>query len=321
MLAPLLISSSLLVLSGCEYNGTPPLDSVEHASQGSFDSKLSANGSSALIASIHHGGSFWKISDKKRLYNWNHTAGQYTTITALALSADGSTALTADGNRLVAWESANGRSVGYWNTPADILSLALSSNGRFALVGLRDYTAIYLDISSGSIISSLQHDDNVRTVAITADGGLGLTGSDDGAAKLWVLEKGKMIRKWQHQFAVNLVALSADGKRAFTASQSDRAFIRDPRKDEVLHEMSLRGVAYSAARFSSDGASLLLGNSNRQVQLWDITAKKKLEQWTAPKKSLWKPSGALVHDIAFGDKNTIQATTSDGMTYIWNSSR
>lgn len=313
----LIILVTLLLCIGCDISSKPE-KTVKHAQQGVYDIKLSNKGKNAVVASINHGGSYWRLKDKERLYNWNHTQGQYTSLSVVAISGNGSIALTADGNRLVAWETEGGTSIGYWNTPSDILCLALSEDGNHALAGLKNYTAVYIEIQTGSIISTVSHDGNVRAVAVSADGGLGLTGSDDNTARLWRLKDGQQIRVWQHDLPVNMVALSQDGKRAFTASQSDKGILWDPKADKQIFTIPIRSTAFSSARFSDSGKKILLGTTSRKVQLWDIKKKEKTKQWIAPKSSMWKPGGVTINDVAFGaKKGHIYAATSNGTTYLW----
>ena len=309
-----------ICLTACDLTSSKPDAKIEHANQGVYDIKLTAKGDHAVVASIIHGGSLWRMKDKERIYNWNHAEGQYTALAAVAISGDGKIALTADGNRLVAWKTEDGSSVGFWNTPSEILSLALSADGQYALAGLKNFTAVYIEVSTGSILSTVTHQGKIGTVAISGDGGLGLTGSEDNTARLWRLKDGQQIRVWQHDLPVNLVALSNDGKLAFTASQSDKGILWDPKANKQLFTIPIRSTAFSSARFSKKGKQLLLGTTSRKTLLWNVKKKKQLQQWIAPRRSMWKPGGIIIYDVAFGKKKgQYYAAGSNGITYRWKS--
>lgn len=308
----------LLLLSACGLDDTPN-SSIEHASQGVYDAKLSLKGEYAVVASINHGGSFWRLSDGERLYNWNHAAGSYTNLVAVALSGNGKIALTADQRRLVAWRASDGKSIGFWNTPAKVLCIALSYNGRYALVGLDNYTAIYIDIQDGTLLNTVTHEGAVKSVALSANGGLGITGSEDLTARLWRLKDGKQLRKWDHNFTVNYVTLSGDGTLAFTSSQHDRSFIWDAKKNQVAFEIASRSATVTAARFSINNEQLLIGTTARKVALWDLKNKTKVTEWITPKKSNWKPEGVRIYDVSFSSKpDTFYSIASNGMSYQWS---
>ena len=300
-----------LALSGCSEK---PTRIWQQAQQGLYAADLSSNGYS-LVASIHHGGSLWRLEDGERIYNWNISAGSYTNLVDVALSPDGKFAATADDRRLVLWSTKTGKSLHFWNTPADILSIAVSENGLFIFIGMKNFNAIYIDVTQGGILSTISHEDSIRAVAISADGSVGLTGSDDKTAKVWRLKEKQLLRSWDHDNLVNYVALSPSGKWALTSGQHSEANIWDIEKNESVMTVGGRRASISAVSFSTDEKQLLIGNTAREITLWDVHNKTKLDHWIAPKRSMWKPAGARIVAVVFGQqKGQVLATSSNGLS-------
>ena len=115
------LTSSLV---GC---GDKPLQTLETSKQGTYSGSLSPSGQFALVGSIHHGGSLWRIEDAERLYNWNHSADQYSSIVQSTFSTDSKFALTAEKKRFVLWDVASGRPGGFWPAENGVLDPQLSA--------------------------------------------------------------------------------------------------------------------------------------------------------------------------------------------------
>jgi WD40 repeat protein len=314
---PIIAAAGLL--ASCD--STPPAQSWENALQGTYSAALSNDGKLSLIGSIYHGGSLWDVKNHERLYNWNHKAGEKTTIIASGFSPEGDFAMTADHQTMVLWNTRTGEALTYWTAPNEVMSIDLSPNGNFALLGLEDYTAVLFDVKRGGIKRTFHHQDRVRSVALSADGKLAVTGSEDGTARLWNIDSGEQLFLWQHEEEVLTVAMSPNGEKAFTMSKYDRAALWDTRNGKMLGSLPLgrfavkRGQLYSAAEFSSDGKQLLTGNTDQRVQLWDTNSLQQLASWTVTKRDKWRPTSATIEALSFGNGTSYYAVASDGFTH------
>lgn len=309
------------LLGACD-NSLDPTYSIEVAAIGVQGGTFSSNGNFGVVGSVHHGGSLWRIKDGARLYNWNHHQGEYTTVTAADFSPDGQWALTADSHTLVLWEMNDGKAQRFWTTPGEVLSIALSNEGNYALLGLADNTAVVFDVKRGGIKRTFNHRGRVNSVDLSSDGKLALTGSEDHTAVLWDMASGKALFQIEHQEAVQLCLLNADGGRAFSAAKYDKAVVWDTSTGTSLGEIPLpkeklkRGVRYTAARFSPDGRYLLTGLPDRTVQLWDTNTMQELGRWRLPKRDPWKPTSASVLALTFSDhSNRFYALASNGYVH------
>ncbi len=312
----------LFLLTACDGSKSPN-KSWENAVKGTYSASLSQDGTLSIIGSITHGGSLWSTRNNERRFNWNHdAAGEPTNIIASGFSPNGLFALTADHQTMVLWDTTTGQAITFWAAPNEVMSVALTPDGNYALLGLGDYTAVLFDVKRGGIQRTFYHQGRVRSVALSADGQLAISGSEDRTAKLWDVTSGKELFSWDHEEEVVTVAIAANGKKALSVAKYDKAVIWDTTSGKALGNLPLtassikRGQTFTSARFSSNGALLLTGNSNRLVQLWDTLSLKELASWTVPKRDPWKPTSASIVAVSFSGKQGVYyAIASNGFTH------
>jgi len=307
--------------TACE-NASKPDKSWESAVKGVYSAALSNDGQFSVVGSIHHGGSMWTVKNGERKFDWNHQQGQYTNIIASGFSPEGSFALTADHQTMVLWDTTSGAAITFWTAPNEVMSIDLTPNGNYALLGLEDYSAVLFDVKRGGIERTFYHTDRVRSVALSADGQLAITGSEDQTARLWDMNTGEALFNWKHDGEVVTVAITPDGKKAFSVAKYDKAMLWDIETGKAIGDLPLqasalkRGQAFTSAEFSADGKRLLTGNASRLVQLWDTKTLSKIASWELPKRDPWKPTSAAVVALSFSEKkNVYYAIASNGFTH------
>lgn len=276
----------------------------------------------ALIGSVYHGGSYWNLPERKRLYNWNHTDTRDTLILTAAISPDGGWAATADEQSLVLWSTETGRSHGYWRLTAEATSIALGRYGNVALLGMVDGRAAFYNVREGGVYQSFEHQGRVNSVAVSDDLALALTGGEDATARLWDSQTGKLLMERRYSEPVQRVTMTGDGRRAMVAAQYDKVEILDLARQEPLwllpfhREKTLRGLSVTAARFSDDGQYLLTGRPDGRVQLWDIDGQSEIYSWQLPKRKAWQPAANAVKDVSFtGRGDQFRAIGSNGFVF------
>ena len=316
-----LLLAMLCCLSACEKH-LPPSLSTEIAKKGLYAADITANTDFVVAGSIYHGGSLWRLSDRERLFNWNHKNGEFSSIIAADFSALGKRALTADINTLVLWDTQSGRAARYWRAPAEILDIALSANGKHGLLGLSNNTAVIFDVEEGGVKRQFQHSKPVVSVDFSADSKLALSGSNDQTAILWDVSSGDKVTTFRHRDEVPLVKLSPDGKLALTVGKYETAILWDTESSKKMGEVPLkaqhmkRGIRFTSAVFSEDNKYLLTGRPDQIVTLWQTDTLKVVQRWKLPKRKAWKPVNAAVLSLAFGRKaQTFIAVTSDGFIH------
>lgn len=311
----------LSFISGCD-SAQAPNQSLEVAVKGLYSAALSDDGTLAVVGSITHGGSFWRLETNERLYNWNHSSEETSTIVVSDISPDNNFALTADPATLVLWDTQTGQGLRYWTAPGEILSAKLSPNARTALLGLSDHSAVLFDIQRGGVIHTFKHGNRVRSVDLSRNGRLALTGSEDGTSILWDVASGKELARHKFDAEVKLVKLSPDGSLALSMSKFDRALLWRTRSGEALGEIPLgserlkRGISFSTANFSRDNRLLLTGRPDQVVQLWDLASLTEITRWKMPKRSAWKPTSTAVLAVSFGEnEGEYNAIASNGFIH------
>lgn len=297
-------------LTGC--GGPGPTAAYELAAQGAYTGALSVESELALVGSLNHGGSLWRTRDHARVFNWNHTPGEFSQLVAGAFSPDGTRAVTTDPRTLVVWDTETGKSLAYWTTPGTTLDAAIADDGR-VLMGLADHSAVLFDAGSGSHVHTFLHQGVVGSVALSRDGRWALTGSDDETAVLWDTTSGEAVHRLPHANPVRLVALSARGRYAFTASQGQQVAVYDGSSGERVVELAARNRGVTSAVFSADERFLLVGYVHHAVELWDITTGQRLQRWDAGARNPWHPTGAAVLAVGFSSSpQRFYALAGDG---------
>lgn len=306
------------LLSAC---GDTPTKHMELTSQSAYASAISPDGKYALVGSVQHGSSLWRLKDEEKLYNWNHGKGELTAMSAVTFSTDSRFALTADKKRLVMWDVSNGKPQGFWSASGGVLALALSDDGRYALVGQEDYSAIYIETKTGSILQKVSHSGDINTVAISANGKIGATGSEDGTVKVWDLTNGKVMQAFKIGDDISTVAISRDGNRVFGGLYYGTGKIWNTRTGKEISTIGYPRITLSAGRFSSDGKKLITGDTVRRVMIWNVKSGKKITQRVANAPSLYPPSGLIVEEVSLLKNGTISAIYSNGSVNIWDNKK
>lgn len=313
---------TLLLLTACG-QGNPPADRIEAAINGIHGGILSNDGSLAVIGSVQHGGSLWRLADGERLFNWNHGEEELSVIISADIEPENKWALTAEAHTMVLWDVNTGSAARFWTAPGEVLDLALNSGGRYALLGQADHSAVMFDVIRGGIVRSFNHQGRVRSVDLSLDGKLAITGSEDQQAIIWSVDSGNKMMTMAHEEDVQTVALSPDGRYAFTGAKYDRAEIWDVGSGKSLKTIPLskerikRGLEVTAARFSDDGNQLMLGYTNRKVELWALPEVRLVKEWSLTKRHQWQPTGVSVIDLAFATQaNRYYAIGSSGFIYL-----
>lgn len=303
----------LSVLVGC--GGKGPESEAELAVQGFLSAGLSADGRYAAVGSIHHGGSLWDVAKKERMFNWNHAAGEMSSIRAISFSGDGTLAATSVEDTIVLWEVLSGKSVAFWKAPARVLAMKLSSDGRYAVLGMNNRNAMYFDMKAGSRVFTFPHQAEVRSVGLSSDGALAITGSDDLTAKVWNLKSGEQVHQFTHQNQIKTVAISSKGKYGFTTSQREDSIVWDLKTGEPVLELPNRYTNFTVAKFSDDESKLLLGSFQGALSILNIANGDVESSWQAkPRKAYGGASSKAVIDAVFSTKaGGVIALMTDGM--------
>lgn len=310
------------LLGGCADDADVAAD-WEHSVTGLYAAALSHDGRSAVVSSSSAGASLWDLERHERLFDWRHSDAPEYPIAHIAFSPNDSHVITADANDFVIWDARRGQALGYYSVDAGINAVALSNDARSVLLGLTDGRAIHIDQRTQRRLEVVAHQgERVVSVDLSADGAIAATGGNDGRVMVWRTTDGTELHAFSHRGRVAIVKFAPDDKRLFSAGEQGGAVIRDLDSGERYAEIALpaRQSVISAARFSTDGARLLLGFPGRDVRLWDSRAGRVIKTWRTPdRKHGWVPQGSTVYAVGFNEANaTVIAESSNGLGRAWH---
>jgi WD40 repeat protein len=135
-------------------------------------------------------------------------------ISALALSPDNRTLITADETGLVhIWDIETGGSKKTIPIGQQVTAVAIDTRGQLLAVARADRSIVLWDLKTGAIRSEFRkHEDVVNALAFSTDGNTLASGGDDRTAILWDLASGKAKRTLKgHDLTVTSLAFSPDG--------------------------------------------------------------------------------------------------------------
>src|SRR5260370_22312773 len=124
--------------------------------------------------------------------------GNSRPVYAVALSPDGTRAISGGADNIYVWDTATGKELRRLEGHnGRVWSLACSPDGRRLASGGFDSSIRLLDLASGREAKRLSgHTDYVRSLAFSRDGRLLLSGGDDRLLRLWNTESAPEIKNF-----------------------------------------------------------------------------------------------------------------------------
>lgn len=310
-----LVCISLLLIS-CSDHDTPDT-TWEHASDGALAAAISADGSLGLVSSSFHNIILWDLTDNTQKHRWAqgdenlvlHTAispnnkyaitaedesfsvwdietGESLTYTKLRNSSIRDLAIANNGDVLIGKVNGvvihvnifTGRRIEFLGHAEKINSVALSANGRYALTGSNDYTALFWDTKTAQVIQRYIHPTRVTKVALDPNAKYAFSAGSQRVSAIWELTTGKEISRLDY---------------------------------------SSRSRIFSAVSFSSDGKQLYTGSPGRLLNRWDVSTGKKLEQWKVTPRKDSRPVSSVIFAISESKSGKIITESSSGYAEFW----
>ncbi|HEV3121821.1 MAG TPA: WD40 repeat domain-containing protein, partial [Isosphaeraceae bacterium] len=211
-----------------------------------------------------------------------------------------------------------GHDVGVW-------SVAWSPDGRQALTGSLDGSAILWDAASGLQLRTFRGRAlAVRSVAFSLDGKrVAVAGEGDptdpkGDVTVFDTATGREHLRFDgHRGGVWGVAFSPDGRFLLTGSEDGTAILWNAATAQRLRTFARDGhsAPILAVAFSADGTEVLTGSRDHAAMLWDVASGLKARSFTGHTEA--------VRAVAFrpGDGPAQVATASyDGTARLWDAS-
>lgn len=241
----------------------------------------------ALLLAVSANNSHAVSANSNRFSLWNLTQGTnegvwsiaQNSIRDIALSNNGATILVAlDNNKIIIFDKQTNTRSEFVNHQANINSIDISANGKFAISGSNDYVAFYWNVTTAEIIHRFVHTSRITKVRLHATLPLAFTTDARNNSKLWDLTDGTTISK-----------LRADTEQNFITS----------------------------VQFSESGKALLTGAADRDLALWNIASGQLRQTWKVTPRQGSRPPSAVVYATAFTDDNNVISACSNGLFEVW----
>ena len=266
-------------------------------------------------------------------HQWNTNTGQLLSTdfltgsrgsTPMAISLDGKTvAARSSGGRCSLWDLTT--------TPPQVtdrfslegfprdglnVKMAFSVDGEMLATGGEDgLVHVWNLIESQKIrhrFTVKGHKHNIRTLAFSPDGKMLASGGRSGTLCLWRAADGaSLFTSTAHKSLINAVAFSPDSK--ILASGGNELFLWDTSTGTQLRPTSRKLTArISALVFSPDGNTLVAGNWDGILELWDVRPGGLLSTHTG--HTWW----VEVLKFSADGKTLVSASFWDGTILIWD---
>ena len=158
---------------------------------------------------------------------------------------------------------------------AQVVSLAVTPDGRLAVSGSSDNAVMVWDVESGQCLRTHVQMD-VHRAALTPDGRRAVSRRDQAQAKtlqVWDLETGQCLRTLGGEGAtVNSVAVTSDGGRAVSGGDFQDTTVRiwDLESGQFLRNPKSHTAAVESVAVTADGRRAISGSSDKTVRVWDL---------------------------------------------------
>jgi WD40 repeat protein len=317
LLLPVFVAS---FLGGCSDKGKE-LKRWLHEDTGSYGAAISPDQRYVLTGSIGGYGRVWDVESGKVLYSVQHEDNDEGGIIAAEFSRDSRYLVTIEQQSIARWTVKDGRLVGYWKWP-DLRAVAISANGRYALIGMKAKQAIYFDMQQGKMVYVFPHHEKITSVSLSQDGRFALTGADDWHASLWNLATGDHVWAKNMEYKIAHVELSDDGEYALANASVGQARIYATDSEGTLIsqlDIKPRGMRIVSADFSDDGNILATGRASKGIDIWDVKTGAKLKTWLPEVKHKVQPDSATILDLKISsDNKTLLSESSTGIGQLWS---
>jgi WD40 repeat protein len=240
---------------------------------------LSPDGRLALSGSRAVGGDgslrVWDVAARREV---RRLADSGLDVMALAISPDGSRALSSGSEGVRLWDVPTGQEIRSWKGhKGEVRSVAFAPDGRRAVTGGADGTVRLWDVDNGQELRVLEaHVGGVWAVRVSPDGRTAVSGGADRMVRLWDLDTGKELDRLRGRHAADVlcVAFSPDGM--FIASGGEDHVVRlwDAVTGKVLRRLHGHKNLVTAVAFTPDGRQVVTASADRTVRVWDTSSGK-----------------------------------------------
>ena len=188
-------------------------------------------------------------------------------------------------------------------------SVAFSPDGK-TLASESGAAVLLWNATTGTLIHTLRHRDDVSSVVFSPDGKTIASGDYDGEVRVWNATTGTLIHTLEGPTrSVNSVAFSPDGKTL--ASESGAAVLLwNATTGTLIHTLEGPTRSVNSVAFSPDGKTIASGDDDGEVRVWDATTGTLIHTLQ---------HGAPINSVAFSpDGKTLASESRFGTAVLWD---
>ncbi|WP_077920334.1 cytochrome D1 domain-containing protein [Spirosoma sp. 209] len=192
-------------------------------------------------------------------------------------------------------------------------SVAISSDGRYALSGSYDETVKLWEVETGRDVRTLTgHTAQVYSAAISPDGRYALSGASDNTLKLWDIQTGQPVHSFTgHTNGVRTVTISSDGRYALSGSHDKSVKLWDMQTRQEVRTFTGHTNMVISVAFSPDSRYVLSGSADNTLKLWDTQ--------TGQPVRTFKGHTGMVKSVAFSpDSRYLLSGSADNTLKLWD---
>ncbi len=197
----------------------------------------------------------------------------------VAVSADGTLAVSTFANYLNVWDLASGRLLRILDDDEGFaMAVAMTPDGRRLVSGSGDNMIRVWDVSTGTCLRRLKgHEERPAAVAISASGELAVSGGQDHTVRVWDLNTGVCLSVLKgHTNQIQTIALSEDCRWAISGGFDETVRVWDLVAKECTAVIRPEQRTINAMACTPDFQVVAIAGSKGSYQRWNLITKQKL---------------------------------------------
>ncbi len=192
-----------------------------------------------------------------------------------------------------------------------VLSVCLSSDGRYALSGNDDGTVRLWELAMGRCRSCFTiHKNGVSSVYLSRDGCYAVSGSWDCTLKLWEVKNGCCLHTFEgHTGEVTSAHMSSDGCYVLSGSYDKTLKLWEVDKSKCLRTFEGHTSVVTSVCLSSSGDYALSGSGDGTMKLWEVATGRCCRTYT----NKWRVNSVCLSS----DGHYALSGSQDGKLRLW----